>query len=203
MEGKNKPDKSEKIKDTDAAADNAVVDSVEAVNTTHDHETDAGNTITSDNKTDELTEARNRIDELTDKLLRTAAEFENYKKRNNAEKAELLLYANEKLIRELLPVLDDFERAVASYQKDSNADALHKGAILIYEKLRAVLERQGLKEIESDGREFDVKYHDAVLQQISEQPPNTILETVEKGYTLRDRVIRHAKVIVSVQGNTA
>jgi molecular chaperone GrpE len=203
MEGKNKPDKSEKIKDTDAAADNAVVDSVEVVNTTDDQETDAGNAITSDNKTDELTEARNRIDLLTDKLLRTAAEFENYKKRNNAEKAELLLYANEKLIRELLPVLDDFERAVASYQKDSNADALYKGAILIYEKLRAVLERQGLKEIESDGREFDVKYHDAVLQQISEQPPNTILETVEKGYTLRDRVIRHAKVIVSVQGNTA
>jgi len=203
MEGKNKPDKSEKIKDTDAAADNAVVDSVEVVNTTDDQETDAGNTITSDNKTDELTEARNRIDLLTDKLLRTAAEFENYKKRNNAEKAELLLYANEKLIRELLPVLDDFERAFVSYKEDSNATALYKGTILIYEKLRAVLEKQGLKEIESDGREFDVKYHDAVLQQISEQPPNTILETVEKGYTLRDRVIRHAKVIVSVQGNTA
>jgi molecular chaperone GrpE len=143
-------------------------------------------------------EQRAQIENLKDKLLRKAAEFENYKKRNEAEAASFYKYANENLITSLLPVLDDFDRVLISWNEKHDVETLKKGVELIYEKFKGILEKQGLKEIDSTGKEFDVNLQDALLQAADDKSkPNTVLETVEKGYFLKDKVIRHAKVIVS------
>lgn len=148
------------------------------------------------NREDEM---RSQIENLKDKLLRKAAEFENYKKRNEAEAASFYKYANENLITSLLPVLDDFDRVLKSWNEKHDVETLKKGVELIYEKFKGILEKQGLKEIDSAGKEFDVNLHDALLQADDDKSkPNMVLETVEKGYFLKDKVIRHAKVIVSV-----
>lgn len=150
-----------------------------------------------ENEPNSTKEGKKEIENLKDQLLRRAAEFENYKRRTESEISTLFKYASEGLITELLPVLDDFDRVLKA---DNNQDieTLRKGVELIYEKFKKTLEKQGLKEMESTGNPFDVNLHDALLQQESgEVEPNTIIDTVEKGYFLKDKVIRHAKVIVS------
>jgi molecular chaperone GrpE len=141
-------------------------------------------------------------EQLRDQLLRKAAEFENYKRRTESEISNFLKYANEETISELLPVLDDFERVMSSWNKEHDAETFKKGVELIYEKLKKILEKKGLKEIESTGKPFDVNLHDALMQvENSELKPNTVTETVEKGYYLKDKVLRHAKVLVSKKGD--
>jgi molecular chaperone GrpE len=153
-----------------------------------------------ENSTDEKVQSlENQLAELKDQFLRKSAEFENYKRRTDADRASLYSYANEKLISELLPVLDDFERALESYDQKHDAETFKKGIELVYEKFKKVLQKQGLKEIDSSGKPFDVNLHDAVMQQQSEAEPNTVLNTVEKGYNLNDKVLRHAKVVVSTK----
>ena len=98
----------------------------------------------------------------------------------------------------MLPVLDDYERLFNSYNEKHNAATFKKGVELIYEKLMGILKKQGLKEMESNGKQFDFNLHDAILQIPDyKNEPNTILDTAEKGYFLKDKVIRHAKVLVS------
>ena len=144
--------------------------------------------------------AEKQIAELKDQYLRKSAEFENYKKRTEAEKSEYFAYASEKLIAELLPVLDDFERALKSFNEKHDADSLKKGVELIRDRLRKVLEKRGLKEMDTKGKDFDVHLHEALMQQpTDEAEPNKILDTVEKGYHLKDKVLRHAKVVVSAK----
>ncbi|KXK52912.1 MAG: Molecular chaperone GrpE [Chlorobi bacterium OLB5] len=148
-----------------------------------------------DNKISEL---EKQSEQFKDLYLRTAAEFENYKKRTDSERAEFFAYAGEKVLTDLLPVLDDFDRTMGSFEKSHDKDALKKGIDLVYEKFRSVLEKQGLKIMESDGKKFDVNLHEAIMQQPDEtKEPETILNTVEKGYFLKDKVLRHAKVVVS------
>lgn len=140
------------------------------------------------------------IDDLKEQLLRKAAEFENYKRRTENEKSEFFAYASERLIGDLLPVLDDFDRVMSSYNEKHDAELFKKGVDLVYEKLRGTLEKQGLKEIDSTGKPFDVNLHEAILQQPKEElPSNTVLETAEKGYYLKDKVLRHSKVVVSTK----
>ncbi|MCI0450548.1 MAG: nucleotide exchange factor GrpE [Chlorobi bacterium] len=146
-----------------------------------------------------IAELENQIKELKDRYLRKAAEFDNFKKRTNAEKTEFFAYANEKLISDLLPVLDDFDRILKLYDREHDAESFKKGLELVYDKFKKTLEKQGLKEIDSKLKEFDVNLHEAVMQQPSEAEPNTVLDTVEKGYFLKDKVLRHAKVIVSAK----
>ncbi len=142
-------------------------------------------------------EEKREIENLRDQLLRRAAEFENFKRRTESEISTLFKYANEGLITELLPVLDDFNRVLKA-DNNQDTETLRKGVELIYEKFKKTLEKQGLKDMESTGKPFDVNLHDALLQQeSSEVEPNTVIDTVEKGYFLKDKVIRHAKVIVS------
>jgi len=156
-------------------------------------------------KTEESAKEQNVIAELEkqvlqykDQYLRTAAEFENYKRRTDAERAEFFAYAGEKVLAEMLPVLDDFDRTMESFDKSHDKDALKKGIDLVYAKFRSVLEKQGLKPMKSDGTKFDVNLHEAILQQPDEnKEPETVLNTVEKGYYLKDKVLRHAKVVVS------
>lgn len=165
-----------------------------------DPENNAGETVTEgkdseDNKVKELEE---QVMQLKDQYLRTAAEFENYKRRTDAERADFFAYAGEKLLTELLPVVDDFNRTMDSFEKSHDKEALKKGIDLVYAKFRTVLEKQGLREMDSDGKKFDVNLHEAILQQPDEtKDPETILTTVEKGYFLKDKVLRHAKVVVS------
>jgi len=144
---------------------------------------------------------KEEIDEvslLRDRLMRKAAEFENYKKRTENEISSYLKYANEELISELLPVLDDFDRVIASWDEKHDVETFKKGVELIYDKFRKVLGKKGLKEMESTGKPFDVNLHDALMQVDNDKiDPNTVAETVEKGYYLKDKVLRHAKVLVS------
>lgn len=147
--------------------------------------------------------------QLKDQLLRKAAEFENYKKRTEVESAALVKYSNEQLILRLLPVLDDFGRfmkssgsqrggAVEGEKPNDAYEQFFKGAGLIHEKFRKILEAIGVKEFETVGKPFDPYYHDALMQLSKEGiPVNTVIEEVEKGYLLHDKVIRHARVIVA------
>ncbi|MBF8247226.1 MAG: grpE [Bacteroidetes bacterium] len=145
-----------------------------------------------------LAETEQQLAQYKDLLLRKAAEFENYKKRVDNESATIIRFANEDLIGEIIPVLDDFERFLKSAREQKNHEVLSRGVELVYQKLLKTLESQGVKAFETIGKEFDVHYHDALMQVHREGvPPHMILEEVEKGYLLNEKVIRHAKVVVS------
>jgi molecular chaperone GrpE len=138
------------------------------------------------------------VETYKDQILRLAAEFENFKKRVEVDRADFVKFSNEKIIKDLIPVLDDFERALTKSNQDSDPASFRKGIELIYQKLYKLLEDKGLKPIESIGREFDVTYHDVLMQVPKEGvKPYTIIDEVERGYTLHGKVIKHAKVIVA------
>ncbi len=145
-----------------------------------------------------LEEAQRLAETYRDQLLRKAAEFENYKRRAEADYSSLIRNANETLLSSLLPILDDFHRSLKSGKDQKDTDAFYRGIELIASKLTRTLELEGLKPFESTGHPFDVHYHDALLQvPRNDVPPHTVIEEVERGYMLNDRVLRHAKVIVS------
>lgn len=154
---------------------------------------------------EELGQANVKIEKLEkeasdfkDKLLRKAAEFENYKRRTENDQLNLLKYAAESFIIKLLPVVDDFERSLQHIDNAKDVDSLKQGIKLVYDKLIKTLDDQGVKKIESVGKPFDVHYHEAILQRPAEGvEPHTVLDEVEKGYIYKDKVIRHTKVIVS------
>lgn len=150
-----------------------------------------------ENRQENQKDGKIELEVLRDRLLRKAAEFENYKRRTESEISTLFKYQNEGLITDLLPVLDDFDRVLKPDNKQ-DLETFKKGVELIFDKFKKVLEKQGLKEIESTGKPFDVNLHDALMQvENNKAAPNTIMDTAEKGYYLKDKVIRHAKVIVS------
>jgi len=137
-------------------------------------------------------------DDLKDKYLRKAAEFENYKRRTEQEFNSLTKYASEQLITDLLPVLDDFERSLHVSKDRREFGPFYKGVEMIYQKFKNLLESKGVKPIESEGKQFNVDLHDALMQSPREGvEPNTVIEEVEKGYMYKDKVIRHAKVVVA------
>jgi molecular chaperone GrpE len=145
-----------------------------------------------------LDETQKSADAFRDQLLRKAAEFENFKRRNEAEFANLIRSANENLVTALLPILDDFHRSLKAGKDVRDYDALYRGIELIASKLSRTLENEGLKAFDSAGKPFDVNYHDALLQIPRDDiPHHTVIEEVERGYMFNDRVLRHAKVIVS------
>jgi molecular chaperone GrpE len=145
-----------------------------------------------------LAQAEKQVEFYKDQLLRKVADFDNFKKRLEAESASVFKYAKADIIQELLPVIDDFERSLKLAKDRRETEAFAKGVELIYQKLTKFLQTQGVKEIESLGKEFDVHFHDALLQvPRSDVPPHVVIEVVDKGYTLDDRVLRHAKVVVS------
>jgi molecular chaperone GrpE len=128
-------------------------------------------------------------------LKRVAADFENYRKRVARDQESLVARAHERLVKELLPVLDDLERALAAAEGHQEAK-LEEGVRLVHRELEAALRREGLAEIETNGR-FDPHVHEALLSQPSEQDEGSILEVVQKGYRLGDRVVRPARVVVA------
>ena len=134
-------------------------------------------------------------DELFDRLQRLAAEFDNFRKRAAREQGEVVSRANERLVRELLPILDDLGRALEAAAEHEEAK-LEEGVRLVHRSLATVLGREGLAEIETEGT-FDPHVHEALLSQPSELDEGAILQVIQKGYRLGDRVIRPARVVVS------
>jgi molecular chaperone GrpE len=133
---------------------------------------------------------------LEDRMLRLAADFDNYKKRAAREREEYVAFANERLLKELLPVLDDLERALAAAEQHEEAQ-LEEGVRLVHRSLAGLLERNGVREIETDGK-FDPHVHEALLAQPAEdREQGEVLDVVQKGYTLGERVVRPARVIVA------
>lgn len=138
-------------------------------------------------------------DERLADLQRVAADFDNYRKRVARDQESLVARAHERLVRELLPVLDNLERALAAASAHDEA-SLEEGVRLVHRALRDALEREGIVEIDADGA-FDPHVHEALLMQPSEEPEGTVLEVIEKGYMAGDRVLRPARVTVSAGGD--
>lgn len=146
----------------------------------------------------ELEKANEQIEEQKDKYLRLSAEFDNYRKRTMKEKAELILNGSEKSIGSILPVVDDFERALKNMETATDVAAVREGVELIYNKFMSVLGKNGIKVIETKEQPLDTDYHEAiaVIPAPEEALKGKILDCVQTGYILNDKVIRHAKVVV-------
>ena len=145
---------------------------------------------------DPLVAAQNEAEQWKDKYIRLVAEFENYKKRTLKEKSELILNGSEKTVAAILPILDDFERATAD--KTEDPQAIKEGYELIYKKFLKALETLGVHKIKTDDADFDVDYHEAIamVPGMGDDKKGKVIDCVQTGYTLNDKVIRHAKVAV-------
>ena len=162
--------------------------------------------VKADNSADEMTAeptieeqleaAKKEVEQYKDKYLRAVAEFDNYRKRTLKEKAELLLNGSEKAVCAFLPILDDFERAIADKTEDVNA--IKEGMQIIFNKFNKTLESLGVKKIETEGKDFDVDFHEAVamVPGMGDDKKGKVIDCVQTGYQLNDKVIRHAKVAV-------
>jgi len=142
-----------------------------------------------------LAEVERERDEYLNDLKRVAADFENYRKRVARDQEGLVARAHERLVKELLPVLDDLERALEAAAQHEEAE-LEEGVRLVHRELVEALAREGLVEVETDGQ-FDPHVHEALLSQSSEQEDGSVIEVLQKGYRLGDRVLRPARVVVS------
>lgn len=147
-------------------------------------------------ETDPLTIAQEEAEKWKDKYIRLAAEFDNYKKRTLKEKSELILNGSEKTISTILPILDDFERALADKTEDPKT--IKEGFDLIFKKFLKALETLGVNKIETDDADFDVDYHEAIamVPGMGDDKKGKVIDCVQTGYKLNDKVIRHAKVAV-------
>ena len=147
---------------------------------------------------DPLVKAQEEIEELKDKWLRSVAEFENYRKRTLKERAELILNGGEKVITAILPILDDMERAIENGAKTDDPEVLREGMTLIHQKFLKILEAQGVSKIESKDADFDTDVHEAVamVPGMGDDKKGKVIDCLQEGYKLNDKVIRHAKVAV-------
>ena len=172
----------------EAGTDN---ESAEADNKTENADNKAENA-----EVDPLTKAQQEVEELKKTLLYKTAEFENYRKRTMKEKADLILNGGEKTISAILPVLDDFERALADKSEDPKA--IKEGVQMIFNKFVKTLEGLGVKKIETADKDFDVDFHEAIamVPGMGDDKKGKVIDCVQTGYTLNDKVIRHAKVAV-------
>lgn len=169
-----------------------------AEETTDKNEEDGVKDGTEEKETDPLEAALNEIAQLKDKYLRSVAEFDNYRKRTLKEKAELILNGSEKAVQAILPIIDDMERALANSEKTEDAEVLKEGMKLIYQKTNKIMEGLGAKKIDTTDADFDTNFHEAVamVPGMGDEKKGKVLDCVQTGYTLNDKVIRHAKVAV-------
>lgn len=169
-----------------------------AEETTDKNEEDGVKDGTEEKETDPLEAALNEIAQLKDKYLRSVAEFDNYRKRTLKEKAELILNGSEKAVQAILPIIDDMERALANSEKTEDAEVLKEGMKLIYQKTNKIMEGLGVKKIDTTDADFDTNFHEAVamVPGMGDEKKGKVLDCVQTGYTLNDKVIRHAKVAV-------
>lgn len=147
----------------------------------------------------QLVKLQEEVEKEKKEYLFLAAEFDNYRKRTLKEKAEIIKNGGENVLKGLLPILDDFERGLKAAENDSNAESIPEGMKLIYNKLVKYMESMGVKEMESTGKPFDADFHEAIAQvpAPADDMKGKVLDTVQKGYMINDKVLRHAKVAVA------
>lgn len=173
--------------------ENEVVDNAENA-----EESEGKAEATAEEETDPLDKALEEIKELKEQLLYKAAEFDNFRRRTIKEKAELILNGSEKAVQAVLPVADDMERALENGEKTDDPEVLREGMELIYQKFMKALESLGVKKIDTTDADFDVDFHEAIamVPGMGDEKSGKVLDCVQTGYTLNDKVIRHAKVAV-------
>ena len=196
----NQPQEEEILKNEEPVAENAAqTEETPAEETAQAEEAPAQELTVEEQLANMLAEAQQMVNEEKDRYLRLAAEFDNYRKRTLKEKAELIKNGGEKTLTAILPVLDDFERALKNMEVSEETKAMKEGVELIFNKFNKVLEQEGLQKIETEGQAFDVDYHEAIalIPAPSEDLKGKILDCVQTGYKLNDKVIRHAKVAVA------
>jgi molecular chaperone GrpE len=162
------------------------------------NEQEAGQDKTADKLEPEEKVLEAKLAEMQDKYLRLSAEFDNYRKRTLREKMEISKYAEEELLMKILPLMDDFERALKHIEGSKDCTGIREGIDLIYLKLSDFLKQQGIKEIDTLNNDFNVELHDAVAQVPVEEEgkKGKIVDVIMKGYYLKDKVIRHSKVVI-------
>ena len=189
----------QELKETENVVNNNNDNSQQA--SANDDTKEKGTGVVDDNaetETDKLAAALAEIDSLKDKYLRQVAEFDNYRKRTLKEKTELILNGGEKVLSALLPVLDDLDRAMQNIEKSTDVETLKEGVSLIMDKLTKTLQGQGLQKMDAIGKMFDTDFHEAValIPSTEEAQKNHVIDCVQPGYMLNEKVIRHAKVVV-------
>ena len=147
---------------------------------------------------DPVEELKQQLAEQKEKYLRLFADFDNYKKRTAKERIELLNTAGKDIILSVIPVIDDFERAIAGAEDATDVDSVKEGMLLIKNKMFSVLQQRGLKQMESKGQDFDAEQHEAITEipAPSDDMKGKVIDEVEKGYMMNDKIIRYAKVVV-------
>jgi len=194
---KKKTTKKEQKKKQAAESKQEQVENQDKDTSTADEQT-SGNAISKDACEDDKDLLKSEIADLKDKHLRLFSEFDNFRKRNAKERIELFKTANADLMLDLLPVLDDFDRALKSFEETEDVAAVKEGVSYIQNKFKTTLEKKGLKCMEAKGKDFDTDFHEAITEipAPSEELKSKVVDVAEKGYLLNDKVIRYAKVIV-------
>ena len=192
----NKEDIEKNIEINDENVDKNVVSEENSENASAKADNSADKMTAEPTIEEQLEAAKKEVEQYKDKYLRAVAEFDNYRKRTLKEKAELLLNGSEKAVCAFLPILDDFERAIADKTEDVNA--IKEGMQIIFNKFNKTLESLGVKKIETEGKDFDVDFHEAVamVPGMGDYKKGKVIDCVQTGYQLNDKVIRHAKVAV-------
>lgn len=182
----------------ETAEKNECLNDEQATNLQQEQENAAEESALADNVTEEVEELKKKYNELNDSHLRLMAEFDNYRKRTLREKADLIKNGGETALKNLLPVIDDFERALQNIRNSEDVEAVKEGVELIYSKFMAYLNQQGVKAIEAVGQPFDTELFEAIATIPAPEPglKGKVLDCVQTGYTLNERVLRHAKVVV-------
>ena len=198
MDKENQKQNEEELKSQTQDAETANADMEEAKAKVEEQEEEKRELTPEEKLTEELEKAQRAIEEQKDKYLRLSAEFDNFRKRTMKEKAELIKNGGEKAINAVLPVLDDLERALQNMEKTEDVKAIYDGVNLIYQKFLKNLHQEGLEKREPVGADFDTDYHEAIalVPAQSEEQKGKVLDCVQTGYKLNDKVIRHAKVVV-------
>jgi molecular chaperone GrpE len=201
---KNKDKHDQKKHDDEEQKNKKIEESPEEENSAGSDETDAQ---PAEQILDEKGMLQQKIEQLQkdvetykDAFLRKAADFENYKRRVENDHINLIKYSGESILVKLLPVIDDFERTLLHLENYKDTEAIKNGIKLVYDNLMKILSQQGVTKIEAVGKPFDVHYHEAMMMRKTppgENEPHTILEEIQAGYQYKDKVIRHAKVVVS------
>jgi molecular chaperone GrpE len=180
----------------DEAAENQELNAEETVDETAEG-TEETNEAAEPTTEELLAKAEERIAELEDKNLRMMAEFDNYRRRTNKEKLELMSTAGERIFKEMLPLVDDFERAVSVMDKTNDIDAVREGIKLIQQKFITFLDKQDVHAIETEGADFNTDEHEAITTfAAGEDKKGKVIDCTQKGYKLGEKVIRFAKVVV-------
>ena len=179
----------------DQAADAATIDTTQATQPTADATESAANDTSAETPQNAFEEKYN---ELNDKHLRLMAEFDNYRKRMIRERADLIKNASERVVVELLPIIDDFERSLKAMETAEDVAAVTDGVNLIYQKILTLLKQQGVTVIETENQPFNEERHEAVttIPAPTEDLKGKIIDCVQKGYQMNDKVIRFPKVVV-------